>query len=249
MKPNRLLIGLLAVALMGAGCGQQVRVADDVERDHPAMKKARELEQAGDGDGARRAYQSLLDRNPTIARAHLDVAFLLQQTGRDYVDAIYHFQRYLALRPETEKRAMIEGHIRAAQLAYIATVFTNQAAAITWAAKVEQDLARLKVRAANLEAQNTYLRTSLAALKAKYSGLGERASRSLDSAKLPEPAPREAVKTVRVERGDNLGKIAARVYGEPGRWRELYDANRRQMRHPGDLRVGQKLVIPETDGG
>ena len=249
MKAVKLLLFcLVVVALAVAGCKRHATISDEAERDHPAMKKARELEQAGDFDGARRAYQSLLDQNPTIARAHLDIAFLQDQAGGDYVDAIYHCRRYLALRPDTEKRAMIEAHIRAAELAYVGTVFTNEAAALKWMAKVEQENSGLKIRVSNLDAQNRHLRASLATLKAKYAGSEALASQSLDHAGLPVPAPRSAGKVVRVERGDNLRKISERVYGSDGRWRDIYQANRRQMKGPGDLHIGQKLVIPERDG-
>lgn len=51
-------------------------------------------------------------------------------------------------------------------------------------------------------------------------------------------------KTVLVEPGDNLGKIAQRVYGRANRWRILFDANRDQLDSPDTLQVGMKLKVP-----
>ena len=51
-----------------------------------------------------------------------------------------------------------------------------------------------------------------------------------------------AVRLVFVQRGDTLWTIAAREYGDPGRWPEIASAN--PSVRPGDLRVGQRLRLP-----
>jgi Tfp pilus assembly protein FimV len=56
-----------------------------------------------------------LDTFPTMARPHLDLALLLQDHNQDFIRAIYHFQRYLELRPNTEKDAMIRERIALAK--------------------------------------------------------------------------------------------------------------------------------------
>jgi nucleoid-associated protein YgaU len=52
---------------------------------------------------------------------------------------------------------------------------------------------------------------------------------------------------VKVEKADTLKKLAAKWYGDQGRWREIYEANKTKMKSPGDLRVGQMIFIPEKD--
>lgn len=238
---------LVVMLTVVAGCDRQTRSSDEVERDHPAMRKALELEKAGNIEGARMTYQALLDQNPTIARAHLALAFLLDADGGNKPDALYHYQRYLALRPDTEKRGMIEARVRAAQLAYVGKVFTNEAAILKRMGEVEAENAALKIRAANLEAQTAHLRAALSALRAKVAASGEEASRVLDEKGLPLPAPRPAGTMVRVGKGDTLRKISARVYGNEGRWREIYEANRNVLKRPEDVRIGQMLLVPARD--
>lgn len=243
-----LLPALLAMMMAwGLGCDRQTAVTDEAERDHPAMKKARELEKAGNLQGARLTYQALLDQNPGIARAHLALAFLHDEAGGDAPVALYHYHRYLALRPDTEKRAMIESRIRATQLAYVGTVFTNEAAILKRMGEVERENAALKIRAANLEAQTSHLRAALGTLRNKVSRSGDEASRMLDAKGMPVPPPRSAGKKVRVEKGDTLRKISERVYGTEGRWREIYEANRAVLKKPEDVRIGQTLFVPEKD--
>ena len=243
MKMPGTIILFALLAILGAGCGKQARISDEAERDHPAMRKARDLENAGDRLAARLTYESLLDKNPSIARAHLGLAFLQDQDG-DYPDAIYHFKRYLALRPDTEKRKMIEAHMREIQLLYAGTIFTNQAAMLKYVNILEKENVGMKVKVANLETQTAYLRSALVTLRAKYEQGSEQADRKLGAGDIPVPEVRPVGKLVRVGKGDTLRKIAARLYHDQSRWREIYDANRKLLKTPEDVKVGQTLLVP-----
>ena len=247
MKCIGLIFCVLAVLGLETGCDRQARVSDEAERDHPAMRKARELEEEGKMDAARQTYQALLDCDPTIARAHLSLAFLLDKPEGNYAEALYHYQRYLSLRPDTEKRTMIESRIRSTTLAFVGTVFTNEAAVLKHMGEVERENRELKIRTANLTAQSSQLRATLSVLRAKYSESADHASHSLDAKGLPIPQLRSAGRSIKVEKGDSLRKISGRVYGEQGRWREIYEANKGVMRTPEDLRVGQILLVPQRE--
>jgi len=241
------ILSLMLILIPGVGCDRKVGISDEAERDHPAMKKARELENAGDIEGARTTYQSLLDRDAGIARAHLALALLLDKRGGDYVDAIYHYQRYLALRPDTEKRRMIESRIRTAQLGYVGTVFTNEAAILRKMAEIEKENVTLTTRVANLDAQSTQLRVIVKMLRNKNESAAVQADQSLDRVTLSVPPPRSAGSLVRVEKGDSLRKLAIRFYGDQERWREIYEANRAHMKRPEDIHIGQMLLMPERN--
>jgi nucleoid-associated protein YgaU len=51
-------------------------------------------------------------------------------------------------------------------------------------------------------------------------------------------------RTYTVQKGDNLSKIAKKLYGNQNRWRDIYDANKSRIKDPNKLQVGTKLVIP-----
>lgn len=53
----------------------------------------------------------------------------------------------------------------------------------------------------------------------------------------------------RVESGDTLTTIAARVLRDADRWPELYEVNRFQLDDPDDLPVGLRLRLPDTTTG
>ncbi len=52
-------------------------------------------------------------------------------------------------------------------------------------------------------------------------------------------------RTYTVEAGDNLWKIARKVYGRGWQWRKIHRANEDQIPTPSSLRIGQVLTIPE----
>ena len=70
------------------------------------------------------------------------------------------------------------------------------------------------------------------------------ATREASRAAATPPPP----KTYRVAKGDNLSAIAAKVYGDAGRWQEIANANRDLLRGSTTVIEGQKLVIPGPVG-
>ena len=111
-----LVIGLLA------GCTSQVQEQDAQEFNYPAIRKARAKLREGDKQSALELLNRAIDERPRLAQAHLEVAQLYDDYDHNYLRAIYHYERYLELRPQTEKREMIEGFIRKAKIAFAASM-------------------------------------------------------------------------------------------------------------------------------
>ena len=49
-----------------------------------------------------------------------------------------------------------------------------------------------------------------------------------------------------IEKGDTLSKIAQRYYGDPQKYKELFDANREVIQDPDKIYPGQKIRIPNA---
>lgn len=47
-----------------------------------------------------------------------------------------------------------------------------------------------------------------------------------------------------VQPGDSLSKIAKKIYGESGRWKEIWEANRAKIPNPDLIHPGLELQIP-----
>ena len=64
------------------------------------------------------------------------------------------------------------------------------------------------------------------------------------------PAPQEPTgtsgssKTYVVVNGDSLSKIAKREYGDAGKWRKIYEANKDLIKDPDLIYPGQELKVP-----
>lgn len=61
-----------------------------------------------------------------------------------------------------------------------------------------------------------------------------------------ETAPQVPL-TVVVQSGDSLSRIAERVYGDPGKWRLIYEANQDILESPDRVLVGMTLTIPPEE--
>lgn len=65
-----------------------------------------------------------------------------------------------------------------------------------------------------------------------------------DAAPAARPERPAVAETYTVQRGDSLGAIAQRFYGDAGYYREIYEANRGVLRSPDRIAVGQELRLP-----
>jgi nucleoid-associated protein YgaU len=59
-----------------------------------------------------------------------------------------------------------------------------------------------------------------------------------------KPAAAKAASSHKVQKGDNLGRIAAKYYGNAALWPKIQAANKDSLKNGVDLTVGQTLVIP-----
>lgn len=72
--------------------------------------------------------------------------------------------------------------------------------------------------------------------------LGVTAALTVALSSLTASAAEDSVYTT--QRGDNLSKIAQKVYGDKARWREIYDANRGVISDPNKIWANQHLIVP-----
>ncbi len=241
---GRLLALGLAVGWGAVGCTERTQSADDVEREHPMMKAAQEKERSGDEAAAISIYKSLTAQNPDMARPHLALAFLMDKPGRDPACAIYHYQRYLELRPDSEKGEMLGARIRQAKVQLISTVFPSVSNLSERLLIEERENELLKVRGSNLAAQVQYQKAIVEKLRAQATAIEAAEREAIEGVHPPPAGIRPVVRTVLVEKGDTLIKLASRIYGDGSRWKAILDANRNVLRNKDDVRPGQLLVLP-----
>ena len=57
-------------------------------------------------------------------------------------------------------------------------------------------------------------------------------------------APAEQQRTITVQAGDSLSKIAKREYGDANKWHAIFEANRDKIKNPDLIHPGQVLTLP-----
>ena len=225
-----IFIALLALV----GCDKDARTLEEKEERNPLIKSGQAYVELKEWEKAEEAFKQAIENNPRMARPHLDLALIYQQYKVDYIYAIYHYDRYLELRPDTEKADFIREQRNRVEEA-LAHHYINQSAEV-------QEMAEGFRR---FQQENIKLNQRLAARPKMVPkpALEKSVSETVPKNAKPLVSAPNSPQVYTVLSGDTLTKIAKKFY-ENGDYIKIYEANKDRMKSPGDLRVGQTLVIP-----
>jgi len=233
--------------LLLAGCGPRSGAKLDADDEKDArVRKGLELVQQKEWNGAIKQFDAALAKKPELGRPELELALIYHQQKKNYARAVCHYENYLEKRPLTEKRPLIQEWIKQAKVSLAGEVGGA-------GGDVSEELVRLT-------RENNLLRQQLAAFQGKTAAAPPVATVKTIVTEPPPPRPAPAVtqavvqaqpapapkapRTYQVRPGDTMMRIAGSVYGDTSQWRKIYEANRDQMKHETDIKVGQTLVIP-----
>lgn len=230
----------------GTGCGGVDGSPDQAEGRHPLIQQAQRRERAADFAGAIERYEQALHKEPGLGKAHLQLGLLYDEHQEDYLRALYHYQTYLELRPDSEKADLVRELIAHAKLSYAASLPERPSEAIRHIARLEKDLATLEQDLAASREEIVDLQRALEGSRQEVAQLRKAAAERPQVARdVPRPSgPAAEARTYEVRSGDTLSRIASRVYNDSSKWRAIYQANRDVLQRPEDLSVGQVLRIP-----
>lgn len=236
-------IVLLVFTAWCAGCSGDIFRQDSKERMVPLAQKARIKVDAGDLEGAVDLYRKALDADPRLARIHLDLALLLHGMGRDYVDTLYHYGRYLELQPETEKRKMIQDRMRQVSQTYAGIVLGSQTAGNQpIIRKLEKENSRLQEEVSLLREKNRLLKIKILQKQPAETPVSYRQENAAGGTSSTVAVPGE--RRYKIQHGDTLESIAVFFYDDADRWQDILNANKSIITSPDKLIAGQELVIP-----
>lgn len=111
-----LLPVIAAMLLLGlGGCGDSDRLPYASELDEPNYREGQALLKSGRRQEALSAFLKVIDkRRDDAPESHLEVGLLYVQHINDPLSAIYHFRKYLALRPNSPQAPLVRQRINAA---------------------------------------------------------------------------------------------------------------------------------------
>lgn len=232
-------LALCVVIIALSGCGNDQVPSDESEKNDPLVKAALSYRDNGQWDQAEKAFKDALVNEPLMASPHLELALIYQQQKPDFARAIYHFERYLELRPNAEKADLIEEQILNTKQAFAVNTINQNPELLEHVPalnELSQENALLKRRLA----EASQVRQTTTQTPTPTTTPPERTTTATTS----EPAT-TSYQTYTVVSGDTLNKIAIKFYGDATKWDVIYDANRESMTSPNSLNVGQTLVIPK----
>jgi tetratricopeptide (TPR) repeat protein len=118
-----LLRGALALltALVLGGCLPAAHSRLDEERE-PHFLTGKDRVSTLDYKGGIESFEKALEVNPQSASAHFELACLFEKREPDPAAAIYHYERYLQLRPGAENAEIVKQHIMACKQELARTV-------------------------------------------------------------------------------------------------------------------------------
>jgi LysM repeat protein/Tfp pilus assembly protein PilF len=146
-----ILIGLLT------GCVPGEDDHNDEMRD-PNYLRGCAMVKSRDFDGAVEEFEKALEVNPHSAEAHFQIAWLCEEKQKDYAAAIYHYQKHLALRPNSENAIKAKDHIIVCKRELAKAEFAPPSTLA-----LQREIDRLNAENLLLKQQMETLRTQLAA--------------------------------------------------------------------------------------
>ncbi len=185
------------------------------------------------GDFARaiNLYEAALDDSESIrnAEVHYKLALVYDDKLNDPVSALHHFRRCLALSPTGAHATDVKNSIK----------HDEEIAALT---ALSGDSVITRSEAARLRNENLNLHKELEARAVPARSVTDKPQEGDTSSK--KTASKKGDRSYVVQSGDTLFSISRKFYKSPKRWKEILDANRKSIRDPKKLTVGQTLVIP-----
>ena len=242
---------LLLAGLVLSGC---LPAAPKDEEKEAHFQAGRSRVNTMDFKGAIESFEKALEVNPKSASAHFELGWLYDQKESDPAAAIYHYERYLKLSPNSPKQEMVASHIQACkqQLARgvsVAPGMEKQQREMEQLAeenrRLREDVDKWYACALRLQAlTNQAGPAQKAARPERLSGpsqpaLGRTGLSSAARAGAPPAAPTASPRTHTVKAGETLNMIARR-YGV--KLEALMSANPKVDSRR--LQVGQALILP-----
>lgn len=197
-----------ALGFFAFGCAPTGGGSVDEEKE-PYYLHGRELMKQRDFGGALRAFQKGLEVNPRSSLAHLEMGLLYEQHQKNSAAAIYHFNRFIEIKPDSPRAETVRDHLTGCKLE-LAKEITNTVG--FQPGQAEKELRREVER---LLAENQQLRLMLQNGGAG-SGLITPPTNPpaivTKSGKTPPPTPTASDKTHKIQAGETPTSIAKK-YG------------------------------------
>lgn len=182
---------LLALLAGTGGCGVNDPTAVIAETEEPLYREGQELKRKGRPTEALVSFLKLIERRgeQPSPESHLEAGTVCLEHTKNYNQAIYHFEKYIALRGPHASNAL--GLVRTAKREFARTLPAIPDEVISGKLSNAAELEQLRRENAELRRENTEMRAALAASRGALPSLPSR--NRTNTIMIPEPAGLSAV--------------------------------------------------------
>lgn len=259
---------MLIVCFSFNGCSRVGNIDVVAETEEKHYQRAQRLLREGREQEALIAFLKVVEKRRDAPESHLEAGRLYASYIGDPLAAIYHYRKFLELKPNGKQAPMVKQLVETATKAFARQLpgqpLGDQADRLDLLSLLEEmrkenillkkqlgllqaELAEFK-QARELQASNTVAMNVDRMQSMPMASQPRRQAARPQVVQAPtsqQPAPPATPASYLVESGDSLYSISKKVYGSPARYMDIFQANRDQMPSPDALRVGMTLRIPK----
>ncbi|MFO7821187.1 MAG: LysM peptidoglycan-binding domain-containing protein [Lentisphaeria bacterium] len=254
------LVTVCMAAICLSGCSKSGLVGER----NPYYIKGIKYRQQSDYRNAVSAFEKCLRLSPESVEAHLQLGMLYEDHRRQPVKALYHYQKYLELRPDGKNAGVADEAVSRIEET-LAADWAGLYGVGTSAEEIQASVETLQRSLNNLKSQKKFLLEKLRETNRKlvlaqatlHRQTGRRRKSALNGAEAGEAnADRKLVRhsdsdheeeVYVVKKGDTLISIARSLYGKGALWDELQKYNEESLGEREELKVGEKLNVPSVN--
>lgn len=206
------------------------------------------------------AFLKVVEKRKDAPESHFELGRIYLDNMHDPIQAIYHFQKYLELKPNSQVSPMVRQMIDTAKKKFAGSIPQSPYGNEVRRMELEELMQKLQKENLELKQRLNAAITQLDALKATQKvvvapttkrdtssttrKIDTGTTTSTNAQSQPIEVKRDVPPTYTVQPGDTLSNISRKVYGKKNRWRDIYKANRDRMATPESLKPGQVLRVP-----
>nr|WP_238710314.1 LysM peptidoglycan-binding domain-containing protein [Oceanipulchritudo coccoides] len=250
------ILAVMVLAVGMIGCSGTDTVTK--ETDERAYRRGKSLLREGRNEEALQAFLSVVSTRADAGESHLEAGLIYLNHIKDPLAAIYHFRGYLAASPEGEYADFVKELILTAQKDFAKTLPGNPFGETVERVNLMETVKTLQAENQGLKEQILQFQRDMTEQESEIlryrealnqqqqaGGEGRQVAPIVIAPAQPQDSTADSTPTTyTVQAGDTLSRISSRVYGESGRWMDIFQANRDQLPSPNALKPGQVLRIP-----
>jgi tetratricopeptide (TPR) repeat protein len=221
-----------------------------LETEDPDFRQGQLFQKQGENRKALECYLKVIDARRGSAESHLEAGRMCSDLN-DPLPAIYHYNQYIRLKPNSEQRKIVEQMIRTAEKQFMQQLPGRPMEPdAVGSGDLQEQLRKLRTENDKLKREITDLTRGQPRANPNTSPGANAGPATPDKPNVATPgtppaAPGRAFTTYVVGKGDTLSTISRKAYGTAARANDILKANANQISSPSALKIGMNLVIPE----